>query len=135
MFYGKLLYLLKYTHTHTHAHTHTRTYIHIHIYIYIYIFIYLFINIKNSGKLETVHWYWPVSEIYRTAGQTGTASGMILTPLTSGENPKSHFSKSKYQCFKHGLDTACTWFLGACWGKGALLRVKILFFYFSLIYF
>ena len=68
MFYGKLLYLL---HTHTHTHTHT------HIYIYIY----LFINIKNSGKPKTVHQYWPVSEIYRTAGQTGTVSGTVLTPL------------------------------------------------------
>ena len=50
---------------------------HIHTYIYIYIYIYLFINIKNSGKPETVHRYWPVSEIYCT----GTTSGTVLTPL------------------------------------------------------
>ena len=62
-------------------HTHTHTYMHIYIYIYIYLFIYLFINIKNSSKPKTVHRYLPVSEIYRTAGQTGTASGTILTPL------------------------------------------------------
>ena len=71
MFYDKLLYLLIHTHTHTHTHTH----------IYIYIYIYLLINIKNSGKSETVHWYWPVSEIYRIAGQIGTTSGTVLTPL------------------------------------------------------
>ena len=47
-------------------------------YIYIYI---LFINIKNSGKPEMVYRYWPVSEIYRTTGQTDTASGTVLTPL------------------------------------------------------
>ena len=52
-------------------------YIHWHIHIYIYIYIY----IKNSGKPETVHRYWPVSEIYRTGGQTGTASGTVLTSL------------------------------------------------------
>ena len=34
-------------------------------------YIYLLINIKNSGK----------SEIYYTAGQTGTVSGTVLTPL------------------------------------------------------
>ena len=34
-----------------------------------------------GGKLETVHQYWPVSEIYRTTGQTGTASSTVLTPL------------------------------------------------------
>ena len=28
-----------------------------------------------------VHQYWLVSEIYRTAGQTGTVSGTVLTPL------------------------------------------------------
>ena len=39
-------------------------------YIYIY-----------SGKPKTVYWYWLVSEIYHTTGQTGTASGTILTPL------------------------------------------------------
>ena len=60
-----------------HRHIHT----YIHTYIYIYIYIYLFINIKNSGKPETVHRYWPVSEIYRTGGQTGTASGTVLTSL------------------------------------------------------
>ena len=54
-------------HTHTHTHTHTH--------------IYLFINIKNSGKPEMVHRYWPISEIYRTAGQTSTASGTILNSL------------------------------------------------------
>ena len=75
MFYGKLLYILQYTHTHTYIHAY------IYIYIYIYLFIYLFINIKNSSKPKTVHRYLPVSEIYRTAGQTGTASGTILTPL------------------------------------------------------
>ena len=62
-------------------YTHIHTHIHIYIYIYIYLFIYLFINIKNSGKPETVHRYWLVFEIYRTAGQTDTTSGMILTPL------------------------------------------------------
>ena len=55
------------------THTHTHTYIHTYIYIYIYI--------KNSGKPKTVHRYWPLSKIYRTAGQTGTASGTVLTPL------------------------------------------------------
>ena len=34
-------------------------------------YIYLLINIKNSGK----------SEIYYTAGQTGTVSDTVLTPL------------------------------------------------------
>ena len=63
MFYDKLLYLLIYIHTHT------------------YMYIYLLINIKNSGKPETIHRYWPVSEIYYTAGQTGTVSGTVLTPL------------------------------------------------------
>ena len=63
MFYNKLLYLLIYIHTHT------------------YMYIYLLINIKNSGKPETIHRYWPVSEIYCTAGQTGTISGTVLTPL------------------------------------------------------
>ena len=47
----------------------------------VYIYIYIFINIKNSGKPEMVHWYWPVSKIYRTVGQTDTASGTILTLL------------------------------------------------------
>ena len=28
-----------------------------------------------------VYRYWPVSEIYRTTGQTDTASGTVLTPL------------------------------------------------------
>ena len=28
-----------------------------------------------------VHRYWPVSEIYRTGGQTGTAFGTVLTSL------------------------------------------------------
>ena len=32
-------------------------YTHIHTYIHTYIYIYLFINIKNSGKSETVHRY------------------------------------------------------------------------------
>ena len=54
-----------YIYHNTHTHTH----------------IYIYLNIKNNGKLETVYRYWPVSKIYRTAGQTGTASGMILTPL------------------------------------------------------
>ena len=40
------------------------------IYEFIYIYIYIVVNPK-----------WPVFEIYRTAGQTGTASGTILTPL------------------------------------------------------
>ena len=71
MFYDKLLYLLIYIHTHIH------TYIHTYIYIYI-----LLINIKNSGKPETVHRYWMVSEIYHTAGQTDTASGMVLILLS-----------------------------------------------------
>ena len=75
MFYDKLLYL--FIHTHTQTHTHIHTYIHTYIYIYIY----LLINIKNNGKPETVHRYWLVSEIYRTAGQTGTSSGTVLTPL------------------------------------------------------
>ena len=44
-------------------------------------YIYIFINIKNSGKPEMVHWYWLVSKIYSTVGQTGTASGTILTLL------------------------------------------------------
>ena len=56
-----------YIYYNTHTHTHT----------------YFFINIKNSGKPETVHRYGPISEIYRTAGQTGTTSGMVLTPLLS----------------------------------------------------
>ena len=64
-------YIYYNTHTHTHTHTHT----------YIYIFIYLFINIKNSVKPETVHWYWLVSEIYHIISQTGTASGTVLTLL------------------------------------------------------
>ena len=42
----------------------------IYEFIYIYIYIYIVVNPK-----------WPVSEIYRTAGQTGTTSGTILTPL------------------------------------------------------
>ena len=33
-----------YYNTHTHTHTH----------------IYIFINIKNNGKPETVHRYWPI---------------------------------------------------------------------------
>ena len=74
-------------------------YIHKHIHIYIYIYIFIFINIKNSGKPETVHRYWPVSEIYRTGGQTGTASGTVLTSLM--KSPKSlsfsyHFIQSIY---------------------------------------
>ena len=41
------------------------------IYEYIYIYIWaLNIIYIYSGKPETVHRYWPVSEIYRTAGQT-----------------------------------------------------------------
>ena len=63
----------------------THTYIYIYIYIY-FLFIYLFINIKNSGKLETVHWYWPVSEIYRFAGQTDIGSSTVLTPLDSSHS-------------------------------------------------
>ena len=74
MFYDKLLYLL--THTHTHTHTH------------IYIYIYILINIKNSSKPEMVHRYWYISEIYRTAGQTDTAFGMVLTPLFETLNQK-----------------------------------------------
>ena len=34
-----------------------------------------------GGKPETVHRYWPVSEIYRTTGQTGTACSTVLTLL------------------------------------------------------
>ena len=45
-------------------------YIHRHIHTYIHTYIY-----KNSGKPETVH------RIYRTGGQTGTASGTVLTSL------------------------------------------------------
>ena len=58
-------------------------YIYYNIYIHtrIYIYIYLLINIKNSGKPETVYRYWPVSEIYRIAGQVSTASSTVLTPL------------------------------------------------------
>ena len=56
-------------------------YIHTHTYIHIYIYIYLFINIKNSGKPKMVYRYWPVSKIYRTGSQTGTASGTVLTSL------------------------------------------------------
>ena len=37
--------------------------------------------VKNSGKSEMVHRYWPVSEIYRIAGQTGTVSSTVLTSL------------------------------------------------------
>ena len=55
-------------------YTHTHTYIHTYIYI--------LINIKNSGKPETVHRYGPVSEIYHTASQTDTTSNTVLTPLT-----------------------------------------------------
>ena len=35
-----------------------------------------------GGKPETVHRDWPVSEIYRTTSQTGTASSTVLTPLS-----------------------------------------------------
>ena len=62
-------------------------YYNIYTHTYIHIYIYLFINIKNSGKPETVHRYWSVSEIYRTTGQTGTASDMVLTPLLSTSKP------------------------------------------------
>ena len=50
------------------------------LYIYIYILALKTIYIY-SGKPETVHQYWPVSEIYRTTGQTGTASDTVLTLL------------------------------------------------------
>ena len=50
------------------------------IYEFIYISALNIIYIYSS-KPETVHRYSPVSEIYRTAGQTGTASGTVLTPL------------------------------------------------------
>ena len=36
---------------------------------------------KIANKLETVHRYWSVSKIYHTAGQTSTASDMVLTLL------------------------------------------------------
>ena len=82
------LYIYIYTHTHTYIHT------------YIYIYIYLLINIKNSGKPETVYWYWPVFEIYRTVGQTGTASGMVLTPLIHRQNNlKAKWKKLKANKF------------------------------------
>ena len=58
-----------YIYYNTHTHTHT------------YIYIYIYINIKNNGKPEMVHRYWPVSKIYRTAGQTSTAFCTVLTPL------------------------------------------------------
>ena len=64
---------------------------HIHTYIYIYIYIYIFINIKNRGKPETVHRYWPVSEIYRIGGQTGTASGIVLTSLAISQDARRYF--------------------------------------------
>ena len=51
---------------------------------------YLFINIKNSGKPKTVYRYWPVSEIYRTGGQTGTDSGMVLTSLGRSVKQRNH---------------------------------------------
>ena len=56
------------------------------IYEFIYIYIYIYISALNiiniySSKPVTVHRYSPVSEIYRTAGQTGIASGTVLTPL------------------------------------------------------
>jgi len=47
--------------------------------------------VKNSGKPETVHWYWSVPKIYRTAGQTGTAFDTVLTSLI--ETLKRMFSK------------------------------------------
>ena len=74
------------------------TYIHKYKYIYIYIFIYLFINIKNSDKPETVHRYWSVSEIYRTGGQTGTASGTVLTSLHL--RPQNVLGWSCTPCYK-----------------------------------
>ena len=55
--------------------------IYIYIHTHIHIDIYLFINIKNRGKPETVHRYWLISEIYCTAGQSGTASCTVLIPL------------------------------------------------------
>ena len=58
-------------------------YYYIHTHTHTYLFIYLFINIKNSDKSKMVHWYWPVSEIYRTVSQTGITSGMVFTPLTT----------------------------------------------------
>ena len=42
--------------------------------------------VKNSGKSETVHRYSPVSEIYHTTGQTGTASSTVLTSLVVTEH-------------------------------------------------
>ena len=55
--------------------------------MYVYIYIYIFINIKNSDKPETVHRYWPVSEIYHTGDQTGTASDTVLTSLKLSHYP------------------------------------------------
>ena len=52
--------------------------------IYEFIYIYIYMGFKHyiyGGKPETVHRYCPVSEIYRTTGQTGTASSTVLTPL------------------------------------------------------
>ena len=34
-----------------------------------------------SGKPETIHQYWSVSEIYRTVDQTGTTFSTVLTSL------------------------------------------------------
>ena len=68
--------------------------IYIHRHIHTYIYIYLFINIKNSGKPETVHRYWPVFEIYRTGGQTGTASGTVLTSLLLNQSFRSRTNVS-----------------------------------------
>ena len=48
-----------------------------------YVCVYIYIYIKNnSDKPEMVHWYGPVSKIYRTTGQTDTTSSTVLTSLT-----------------------------------------------------
>ena len=105
------IFIIIYTHTHIHTYIYT--------YIYIYIYIYICINIKNSGKPETVHRYWPVSEIYRTAGQTGIASSTVLTPLLSIPHPNwsrsgHHFvdlNNTKCLCYVLAFVLFCILFL------------------------
>ena len=46
-----------------------------------------------SGKPEMVNQYWPVSEIYRTAGQIGITFGTVLTSLIKLSS--IHFAKNK----------------------------------------
>ena len=43
--------------------------------------LYLLIHTHTHTHTHTVHRYWPISEIYHTAGQTDIASDMVLTPL------------------------------------------------------